>query len=233
MANKRIELEQYKHYLDLLQEEPNRKTWRKGMEVAFIAMALLTVAMFVLGTLSGSLATNAGNVLEKPPAKQTATPEGTVTPGTETPYSPTEQQQIPITPEQQPSPGSRAPSAPRAGRASFGIPLGADGGDLIAQAQTDTPDAAQTVSQTDVSQSVPIDMQQTAPVDTSSSAPAQQSGNKSKGPDKQTKGVGNLANLANGLQGRGFQLYLLILLIVLLVILYLPVRKARLEGKSK
>jgi hypothetical protein len=75
MANKRIELEQYKHYFDILAEEPNRKTWRRGIEIAFIAAALLVLALFVLGMMSGSLATNANNVLEKPPAKTTTTPE--------------------------------------------------------------------------------------------------------------------------------------------------------------
>jgi hypothetical protein len=223
MANKRIELEQYKHYFDLLHEEPNRKRWRRGIEIAFIAAALLAVALFVLGMMSGTLAQNARNVLEKPPAKQAPTQEGTVpgvtpggTPGTETPFSPTQQQNSPITPggEQQ-SPGSKAPSAPVAKRDSYGIPFGAVDGDLLAQAQQP--------------QSVPVNMEQTAPTQQST----QEKSTKSKGPGEQTEGVGSLANLANGVGGRGFQLYLLVMLIALLVILYLPVRKARLEGKSK
>jgi len=250
MANKRIELEQYKHYFDLLLEEPNRKMWRKGMEIAFVAAALLALALFVMGMLSGNLATNARNVLEQPPAKQSPTQQGTTpgvtptgTPGTETPFSPTQQQGTPITPggEQQNtpvtpggSPGGKAPSAPLAGRASYGIPFGAGDGALIAQAQTATPE---TQSQPEASPSTPIDLQQSKPVETTSSAPGQQSGKKtsakSKGPGDQTKGVGNLANLANGAGGRGFQLYLLVLFIGLLIILYLPVRKARREGKSK
>ena len=221
MANKRIELEQYKHYLDILAEEPNRKTWRRGLEIAFVAAALLALALFVLGMMSGSLATNANNVLEKPPAKQTTTPESSTPTGTEIPYTPTEQKEIPTNPtEQQQSPGSRAPSSPEAERASYGIPFGAGGGALIAQVQT-----------------APVDIQQSIPGETQSSAPAEQpvekKSSKSKGPGKQTRGVGNLANLANGAGGRGFQLYLLVLLIAVLVILYLPVRKARLEGKSK
>lgn len=253
MANKRIELEQYKHYFDLLQEEPNRKTWRKGMKIAFVAASLLALVMFVLGMLSGSLATNARNVLEQPPAKQSPTQPGTVpgvTPGgTETPFSPTpqqgipyapseEQQGVPVTPQgEQQSPGSKAPSAPLAARASYGIPFGAGGGALIAQAQPATPETPETQSKPDESPATPIDLEQSTPGETPGSTPGQQSGKKtstkSKGPGEQTRGVGNLANLANGAGGRGFQLYLLVMFIGLLVILYLPVRKARLEGKSK
>ena len=249
MANKRIELEQYKHYFDLLKEEPNRKMWRRGVEIAFVVAALLALSMFVLSMLSGSLASNSRNVLELPPAKQSPTQQGTTpgvtptgTPGTETPVSPTQQQGIPITPggEQQNtpvtpqgSPGGKAPSAPLSERVSNGIPFGAGDGALIAQAQTATPE---TQSQPEASPSTPIDLQQSIPVETTSSAPGQQSGTKSaksKGPGDQTKGVGNLANLANGAGGRGFQLYLLVLFIGLLIIMYLPVRKARREGKSK
>jgi hypothetical protein len=231
MANKRIELEQYKHYFDLQQEEPNRKRWRKGIEIAFIVAAVLAVAMFVLGMMSSTLAQNARNVLEKPPAKQSPTQQNTVpgvtpggTNGTQTPYSPTQQQGIPITPSnQQQSPGGKAPSAPIAERASFKMPFGADDGALIAQAQE--------------SQSVPFNMEQTTPDAGASTSPTQQPGQKksakSEGPGEQTEGVGSLANLANGVSGRGFQLYLLVVLIALLIILYLPVRKARLEGKSK
>jgi hypothetical protein len=221
MANKRIELEQYKHYFDILAEEPNRKTWRRGIEIAFIAAALLVLALFVLGMMSGSLATNANNVLEKPPAKTTTTPESSTPTGTEVPYTPTQQRELPTNPIQnQQSPGSMAPSSPEAMRASYGIPFGAEDGALMAQVQTP-----------------PVDLQQSVPGETQSSTPAEQpvekSSSKSTGPGKQTKGAGNLANLANGAGGRGFQLYLLVLLIALLVILYLPVRKARMEGKSK
>jgi hypothetical protein len=114
---------------------------------------------------------------------------------------------------------------------SNGIPFGAGDGALIAQAQTATPE---TQSQPEASPSTPIDLQQSTPVETTSSAPGQQNQSaKSKGPGDQTKGVGNLANLVNGAGGRGFQLYLLVLFIGLLIILYLPVRKARREGKSK
>ena len=244
MANKRIELEQYKHYLDLLQEEPNRKMWLRGVEIAFVGAALFALAMFVLGMLSGSLASNSRNVLELPPAKQSPTQQGTTpgvtptgTPGTETPFSPTQQQGTPITPggqqqnipvAPQGSPGGKAPSAPLAERVSNGIPFGAGDGALIAQAQTATPETQ--------SPSTPIDLQQSTPVETTSSAPGQQSGKKSaksKGPGDQTKGVGNLANLVNVAGGRGFQLYLLVIFMGLLIILYLPVRKARREGKSK
>jgi hypothetical protein len=227
MANKRIELEQYKHYIDLLQEEPNRKKWRKGIQMALITAVLLALAIFVLGMMSGSLATLPRNVLDPPPARQPATQPGTTPGGTENaPVNPGGQVpinpggQVPINPGgQTPSPGGKAPSAPLASRADYGIPLGARDGTLIAQAQG-VPD-----------QPAPVEFQQTAP----GTAPGQQAGKKAKstGPGEETKGVGNLSKLANGAGGRGFQIYLLVLFITLAVVLYLPIRKARLEGKSK
>jgi hypothetical protein len=56
---------------------------------------------------------------------------------------------------------------------------------------------------------------------------------KKSGPGEQTTGVGNLSNLTNGAGGRGFQLYLLVLFVGLCIFLYFPIRKVRLEGKSK
>jgi len=73
MANKRIELEQYRCYVNLFDEEPNRKKARRGAVIALTSAALLVALFFVLGLLSGNLASNPKNILEKPPAPA---PEG-------------------------------------------------------------------------------------------------------------------------------------------------------------
>jgi hypothetical protein len=67
MANKRIELEQYKHFVNLLDEEPNRKMVRKGLLTCMIVMMIFCVGMFVLAALSNTLATNPQNIIQKPP----------------------------------------------------------------------------------------------------------------------------------------------------------------------
>lgn len=77
MANKRIELEQYKSYMDLIDEEPNRKTVRKGLTVVAMAALMLVVFLFVMGVFSNNLAKNPRNVLEKPPAKTPSMPQQT------------------------------------------------------------------------------------------------------------------------------------------------------------
>src|SRR5450756_119932 len=77
MANKRIELEQYKSYVDLIEEDPNRKTVRKGLTVVFVTALLLIVFLFVMGIFSNNLAKNPRNVLEKPPVKAPSMPPQT------------------------------------------------------------------------------------------------------------------------------------------------------------
>jgi hypothetical protein len=219
MANKRIELEQYKHYVDLLEEEPNRKTWRKGVQIVMITAMLLALAMFVLGLMSGSLASNPRNILEKPPAKTTAPDTGTDQQNQpiqqNLPLQDSGQQQLPeglTIPNQ-----SKAPGAP-------GLPRGAGDGALLAQAVTTLPAEPSSAPFTGTdTQAVP-----------SSSAPADsQKAAKAGGPGEQTTGVGNLSNLTNGAGGRGLQIYLLVLFVGLCIFLYLPIRKVRLEGKSK
>lgn len=220
MANKRIELEQYKHYVDLLAEEPNRKSWRKGVQVVMIAAMLLALAMFVLGLMSGSLASNPRNVLEKPPAKTSTTPENQI-----------DQQDIPIQdiPIQQDSGQQQLPEGLTIPNQSMapairGLPYGAGDGSLLAQAVTTIP--ADASSAPELSPDI-----QTPPA---SSAPADsQKAEKKTGPGEQTTGIGNLANMTNGAGGRGLQLYLLVLFAGLCIFLYLPIRKVRLEGKSK
>ena len=206
MANKRIELEQYKHYVDLLEEEPNRKTWLRGVLISLITAMVLVLAMFILGMLSNSLAINPSNILQKPPAKSASTPsQDTTVPGTE--QIPTNQVPTNQVPNQ-----SKAYDSPLAASKALGVPLGAGDGALVAQA---------------------VSTQPTQVIPTQTSQPTSAKTKKSTGPGAQTKGVGNLSNLAGGASGRGFQISLLVLSLCMVVLLYLPIRKARLEGKSK
>ena len=53
MANKRIELQQYKRYMDLQEEEPNRKTVRTGvLVVILVAIALLVEWLFLVSKVA-------------------------------------------------------------------------------------------------------------------------------------------------------------------------------------
>ena len=211
MANKRIELEQYKHYVDLLEEEPNRKTWLRGVLISLITAMVLVLAMFILGMLSNSLAINPSNILEKPPAKSASTPsQDTTVPGTE--QIPTNQVPTNQVPTNQVPNQSKAYDSPLAASKALGVPLGAGDGALVAQA---------------------VSTQPTQVIPTQTSQPTSAKTKKSTGPGAQTKGVGNLSNLAGGASGRGFQISLLVLSLCMVVLLYLPIRKARLEGKSK
>lgn len=232
MANKRIELEQYKRYVDLIQEEPNRKRWRQGVQAALVTAMLVALLFFVLGIMSGNQASNPRNVLEAPPAPQDvspASPEGfPVNPeGVPGGESPLDQQPSPSPiplPDQGKAPGREMPGP--AGWALHGA--------LLARAEPlqvqDTPPVQeQTVP--DAGETVP-GQEQTVP-GAEQTVPGQQETSEPAGPGEQTTGVGNLANLTNGAGGRGFQLYLLALLVILVTLLYLPIRRARMEAKSR
>jgi len=185
----------------------------------------VALLFFVLGLLSGSLASNPRNILEKPPAPAPAptTPEG-ITPtgpeGGEIPMNPTP------SPIQIPGQGLMpVPGGPA-------LAAGARDGALLAQAdpqQVPVQDTSGTSPQLD--QSAPAGPESVPGA--TQSAPSDQGSKKATGPGEQTTGVGNLANLTNGAGGRGFQLYLLVLFLALVILLYLPIRKARLEAKSK
>lgn len=232
MANKRIELEQYKHYIDLLQEEPNRKRWRQGVQAALVTAMLLALLFFVLGMMSGSQAGNPRNILQAPASPA---PSSMETPGDTT--------TIPVNtiPGSGPGSGEQAPSpeatpVPDQGKApvsdSLSLASGALDGSLLAQAETVPQEEPETREQT-----APQDQAGTAPrFDQGAggqTAPGGQAEPERSGPDEQTTGVGNLANLANGAGGRGLQLYLLGMLLGLVTLLYLPIRKARMEGRPK
>jgi cytoskeletal protein RodZ len=221
MANKRIELEQYKHYVNLLHEEPPRKTVRKGVTICFIVMMLFCIGLFVLAVLSNSLATNPSNILEKPPAAPSSTPGTQVPNNTQQVPIQQQQQQVPI--QQSPSPGSKAPvDSATAVRDTglFGIPVGTKDGDLVAQASTSSP--VVTIPDTN------------APTgSTPSTAPKAKKPTATPLPTT-NKGAGSLAKLTNGAGGRGLQIYALVLAIGLIVILYLGMhRSRRAEGRAK
>jgi hypothetical protein len=238
MANKRIELEQYKSYVDLVEEDPNRKTVRRGLTIVFISALLLIAFMFAMGVLSGNLAKNPRNVLEKPSATGgQQMPGGQQFPGGgQIPGG----QPIPVTPSN--PGGQQVPSSPGQG----GLPMAPDreagvgvwdtGGPSIAlsegallalQAQ---PEGGQAPPVT-----VPSSGNITTPEQSTTQAPATKEAKKpkKKGPGKETNGVGNLAKLVNGVGGRGFTIYILVLSIVLAVFIYMAMRQARKEGKAR
>ncbi len=227
MANKRIELEQYKYYVTLLDEEPSRKIVRRGVVTCLIVMSLLVLGMFVLGILSTDLAKNAGNITQTP---QPATPSTTVpgqqqTPGgTQIPGGTQLPSGVPEIPTQTPSggPGSMAPGGPAVALSDAGVlpaQSGTGAGVLLAQAAP-TPTQTSTPTLTAPPGSMPAG---TAP----STAPSE------KPVPETTTGAGNLSKLTTGAGGRGLQIYLLVLTIVLIVVMYLAIRRVRLEGRSK
>ena len=208
-----------------------------------VTAILLVLSMFVLGMMSGSLASNPRNVLEKPPEKQGQEPtDGQQLPeGFQMDQMPQGGQQLPegFQMDQIPQEGQQLPEGitpvPDQGKAPsrpvpLALPYGASGGSLLAQAQPvpleETPSGSpgEPVIQEGETQPTGVEV---PPVDGGEEA------EELKGPGEQTTGVGNLSNLANGAGGRGLQLYLLALFIGLCVALYLPIRKARMEGKAR
>jgi len=237
MANKRIELEQCKYYINLQQEYPDRKTVHHGIMIALITCILFVFGFFVLGMLSGNLATNPKNVLELPPEQPAETmPEGFDMPedmempeGFDMPEGmemnegvelPEGVPRIP-SPEESESPDSGGLTGPAL--CDAGTPGGTAFSEaLLAQAEP-VPDP------TTFEPEITIPPQDgSAPT-----SPEAEGEEEVKGPGQQTTGVGNLANLANSMGGRGFQLYLLVVTIVLMVIMYLPVRQVRFERKQR
>ena len=231
MANKRIELEQYRCYVNLFDEEPNRKKVRKGVATTMVAATLLVVLFFVLGLLSGNLARNPKNVLEKPPAAA-STPQDT-TPGVNIPGQ--EGGQLP--------PGVEMPVQQEGGQLPPGVPQpgsflpGGTAGDLLAQAEgVEVPVQAEPTG-------VPVQIDPAAsPGVPASTGPAvtappvqTEDGKKpaKKGPPKETKGIGNLSSLATKVSGRGFQIYMLFFTIILGVVIYLTLKRAYKEGKAR
>ena len=258
MANKRIELEQCKYYVNLQEEYPNRKTVRKGVRIALITAMLLVFAFFVLGMISGDLASNPANVLEQPPEKVPEMPtNGEPTPemleqmNIDTPVDqqmpmemPTDQQipmqlpegvpPIPMEEEGSP-PGGSSRSVLEAPVICDVAPGTAAGeGALLAQAEPGEalPDTPAEIPP-DTGQEITIPAPDSSVPGQSAPTPADGEQVEDEGPDKQTTGIGNLANLVDIAGGRGFQIYLLVLVIGLLVVLYLAERRVRLEGKHK
>ncbi|MFH1151477.1 MAG: hypothetical protein V1748_13490 [Actinomycetota bacterium] len=229
MANKRIELEQYKYYIDLLVEEPARKKARRGVATLLIAAMVMSLAFFVLGFLSNDTAGSLTDIMQKPPAKapagdtqvpQQQLPEGMPqVPQQQLPEgippipSDTEQPQVPVSP----SPGSRLPASD-----AIATPFDAPDGALLARAQAvPGQETTPTVDIPAVDESAPGS---SAP---SSSAP------KKTGPGTTTKGAASLSKLATSAGGRGFEIYLLAVFVVLMIVLYVALRRVRLEAKAK
>ena len=234
MANKRIELEQYKYYVNLFEEEPNRKMVRSGVTILMVGASMLVALVLVLGFLSTNLAKNPGNVLQKPPAATPSTPTGTqqLPSGINTTPVPSSTVPVPTTtPSTSPSGGSvpRGDSG-RPAIADFGgLPTEAWSGALVAQA------APSTTGQVPVQDgSTPTTVTAPAtPGTTTTTVPSQQTSEASKGPAQQTKGVGNLSNLATKLGQRGLQLFLLGLTLILGILIYMTFSRARKAGKAR
>lgn len=225
MANKRIELEQCKYFVDLQEEYPNSKSVRTGVLVSMVAVILLLVAFMVYGLMSNGPAQNPGNVLETP---QPAIQEGTDIPSSDdfqipemdtgtTPMPDFDQGTIPFE-----IPESRTDTDAAVSRAP--IPHG----ELLAQAQPASSDPAGTFT-------VPEGSFPAEELQEDTGIPAEETVDEaeSTGPDRQTEGVGNLANLANWIDGRGFQIYVLLISIVLMVLMYLVIRGTRKGGGGK
>lgn len=235
MANKRIELEQYKYYIDLLVEEPARKKARRGVATVLIAAMVMSLAFFVLGFLSNDTAGSLTDIMQKPPAKapagdtqvpgQQQVPEGIPQmPQQQLPEgippipSDTEQPQVPISP----SPGSRLPAGD-----AMASPFEAPDGALLARAQ------AAPGQETTPTVDIPA-VDESAPGSTTpgSSAPTSSAPGKT-GPGTTTRGAASLSKLATSAGGRGFEIYLLAVFVVLMIVLYVALRRVRLEAKAK
>ncbi|PKQ28087.1 MAG: hypothetical protein CVT63_04620 [Candidatus Anoxymicrobium japonicum] len=245
MANKRIELEQYRHYVNLIEEAPNRKVVQKGLLICVVVMTLLAVGMFFLGSMSINLASNPRNITEKPQPKA---PAG-ATPGNQTMPN---GQNIPVqqgmpspsgnptpvpnqSPSPTPAPGGQgmAPSGVSdliSDTTNAGMPSGAGEGDLLAQAQpTPAPANAPVMN-------IPPGSETAVPAGTSPSKTSTKDKDKKKAKkplSQETKGVGSLSKLTNSVSGRGLQIYLLLHVIALITLMYVAVKRVRVEGKSK
>ncbi|MBN1288720.1 MAG: hypothetical protein JXA49_03680 [Actinobacteria bacterium] len=242
MANKRIELERYKYYVRIGDEEPNRKRAARGATISLIASMLLVVFFLVLGvSLSSKQASNPGVVLETPaPATDGAIEDGGFNEmnqeGMPLDFNTPENQVTPVMPEQSPTPDqSMAPRNGRLASGSTGIPAAGPisesvwGEGLLAQAEPagEGEENGPGIEVQPIDN--PIDQpQETSPVQ-QGTLPAE---TRQKGPDQQTKGVGNLANLAELAGGRGFQLYILITTIFLLIVIYMALSRIRGQRKT-
>lgn len=224
MANKRIELEQCKRFVDLLEEYPSGSRRKKGLTIVFVAAMLLVVTFMALGFVSNSLAKDAGNLLKKPESKkESATPQNNqIT----IPQSPTES----IPPESSPvSPSSTPVEIPStdenpnhsrnnsqqsyAGMLEKPSAISTKESELLAMASPASSETGHALLKPSSPQ-----------VDAKKKATKK---DEEKPLEKQTKGVGNLSNLANAVDARGFFLYLICLSLALVIVLYASMRKAR------
>ncbi len=259
MANKRIELEHYRYYVDLVKEEPPRKRVRRGAVWSMSVAILLAAMMFVLGVFSNTLAQNPNNVLEKPPA---ATPSQQTVPGQQTipgqvpgtqgiPNQQIPSQQIPSqqVPGQQ-IPGQQVPGQQIPGQQVPGqqVPVNPSPGQTPTPAPGGMAPSANRFSMITrglggvfpQASSAPVPIQSpasSAPVITppTSSTPSSSAPGKPKKKElpQTAKNIGNLSNLAKGAGGRGLQIYLLILLIGVGVLMYFGIRRVGREAAKR
>lgn len=219
MANKRIELEQYKYYIDLLAEDPASRTWKRGVLLVMLTAILFCATIMVLGLLSNSEATSYTNILDVPVFTPGATDGMDYGSGLEFDTGYTEEPVVPMDGDIPIDGGSslyRQEPTHRT-RLAYGLPLGAGDGSLLAQAA-------------DLPETFPMDDFGTGDVDT---APSTIPTTIDRSEEPQSTGIANLSNLATGANNRGLQLYLIALFIGIAIFLYLPVRKANREGKPK
>ncbi|MBN2168239.1 MAG: hypothetical protein JW738_03265 [Actinobacteria bacterium] len=240
MANKRIELERYKYFVRMGDEEPNRKRAATGAHISLIASMLLVVFFLVIGvSLSSKQANNPGVVLETPaPATDGTIEDGGINDmnpsGIPSDFNTPQNQGTPVFPEQNATPDqSMAPVNGLKTTCSAWLPLTvpASGGawdeTLLAQAETGGEQNGSGIEVQPIDS--PIDQSQDTSPTGQGTLPAETT---QKGPDQQTKGAGNLANLAQLAGSKGFQIYILIIAIFLLVVIYMALSRIRRQRKT-
>lgn len=206
MANKRMELEQYKSFISLVEEEPSRKMVKRGATIALIISILLAFLLLVLGFLSVELARNPKNIIEKPGSKKKSEIDRRVR---------GEYANIPCF------------------AFEFPLSLGAGEDSLIAfdsrRSASSQPPLFQEPGEVKITPESP----KTSPNEESSDkAKTEKPKKKKKSLPLQTKGAGNLSNLARSVNQRGFNLYLIVLTAALAVIGGIAIGRIR-KGKYR
>ncbi len=206
MANKRIELEQYKSFINLIEEEPNRKMVKRGATIALIISILVALLLLVLGFISVELARNPKNILEKPSqSKKSAIPS----------VLSDESNDFPVL-------ASEIPTS-----------LGAEENNLIALNQKIKFPSMAPLYQQPGEVKITPQKPQTAPEGKASEeTKTEKQKKKKKVLPLQTKGIGNLSNLARSISQRGFQLYLILLTAAIAIIGGIAIGRIRRERKS-
>ncbi len=185
MANKRIELEQYKSFINLIEEEPNRKMVKRGATIALIISILLAVLLLVLGFLSVESARNPKNIIERPGSRKKS--EIHLAVGEEHALITDFASEFPL------SPGAKENS-------------------LIAfNSRNSYPEQASLFQEPGEIKITPESPKGSPKEKSSSKENTRKQKKKKKSLPLQTKGAGNLSNLARSVDQKGYNLYLLVL----------------------